>query len=104
VYDAIRRTKSRINSKNKLTRADLAVGLGISVIAWLLVGFIILRINGARSIGAQRCPIDGFPAEWQAGGEHFGSRRDHNICNYGYYSKADPSPLAKNGPPLLCRN
>jgi hypothetical protein len=80
------------SAKSNLTRADLAVGLGIGVIALVLVGLIILKSNGVLSIGAQRCPTDGFPVEWQAGGEHFGSRRDHNICNYGHYSKADHKP------------
>jgi hypothetical protein len=80
-----------VKSEN-LTRADLAIGLGIGVIALLLVGLIILRDNGTRSIGLQRCPIDGAAAEWQTGGDRFGSNRDHNICNYGHYSKADQKP------------
>jgi hypothetical protein len=79
-------------AKPNLTRADLSVGLGIGVIAILLVGLIILKSNGARSTGPQRCPIDGLPAEWQTGGEHFGSRRDHNVCNYGHFSKVDQKP------------
>lgn len=79
-------------AKSDLTRADLFVGLGIGVIALLLVGLIILKNNGARSVSPQRCPIDGLPAEWQTGGEHYGSRRDHNICNYGHFSKVDQKP------------
>jgi hypothetical protein len=78
--------------KSNLTRADLFVGLGIGVIAFLLVGLIILKNNGARSIRVQRCPIDGAPAEWQTGGEQYGSRRDHNVCNYGHFSKVDQKP------------
>ena len=83
---------SRINSKNKLTRADLLVGLGIGVIALLLVGLIILKNNGARYVGPQHCPIDGLPAEWQTGGDRYGSQRDHNVCNYGHFSKVDQKP------------
>lgn len=49
-------------AKSDLTGADLLVGLGIFVIALLLVGLIILKNNGARSIGPQQCPIDGQPA------------------------------------------
>ena len=88
---------SAVKSEN-LTRADLAVGLGIGVIALLLVRLIILKNNGARSIGLQRCPIDGAAAEWQTG-DRFGSNRDHNICNYGHYSRADQrgGPLASDG-------
>jgi hypothetical protein len=74
----------RLKSK-KLTRAELAVGIGIGVITLLLVGLIIFR-KGTNSINPQRCPIDGLPAEWQTGGERYGSRSDHNICNYGHFS------------------
>jgi hypothetical protein len=80
------------SAKSNLTRADLSVGFGIGVIALLLVGLIILKNNGVRSIGPQRCPIDGLPAEWQTGGERFGSRADHNVCNYGHFSKVDQKP------------
>jgi hypothetical protein len=79
-------------AKSSLTRAELLVGVGIGVIALLLVGLIILENNGTRSISPQRCPIDGAPAEWQSGGEHYGSRRDHNVCNYGHFSKVDQKP------------
>jgi hypothetical protein len=79
-------------AKSGLTRADLLVGLGIGVIALLLVGLIILKNNGARSVSPQRCPIDGLPAEWQTDGERVGSRRDHNICNYRHFSKIDQKP------------
>jgi hypothetical protein len=37
--------------KSNLTRANLAVGLGIGVITLLLVGFIILKNSGVRSVG-----------------------------------------------------
>jgi hypothetical protein len=79
-------------AKSGLTRADLLVGLGIGVIALLLVRLIILKNNGARSVSPQRCPIDGLPAEWQTDGERVGSRRDHNICNYRHFSKIDQKP------------
>jgi hypothetical protein len=79
-------------AKSGLTRADLLVGLGIGVIALLLVGLILLKNNGARSVSPQRCPIDGLPAEWQTDGERVGSRRDHNICNYRHFSKIDQKP------------
>jgi len=52
VHDAFL-TMCAVKSKN-LTRADLAVGLGIGVITLLFVGLIILKNNGARSIGLQR--------------------------------------------------
>ncbi len=79
------------SSKSNLTRAELLVGLGIGVIALLLVGLIILKNNGARSAGPVRCPIDGLPAEWQTGGR-YGSMGDHNVCNYGHWSKVDQKP------------
>ena len=79
-------------AKSNLTRADLWVGLGIGVIALFLVGLIILKNNGAGATSPQRCPIDGLAAEWQTGGEHYGSRRDHNVCNYGHFSKVDQKP------------
>jgi hypothetical protein len=72
-------------AKSGLTRADLFVGLGIGVIALLLVGLIILKNNGERSVSPQRCPIEGLPAEWRTDGERVGSRRDHDICNYGHF-------------------
>src|ERR1700730_1045932 len=77
--------KLQLKSRNP-TRADLAIWSGIGVVTLFLVALIILRNRGTNSVNPQRCPIDGLPAEWRAGGERFGSRSDHNICNYGHFS------------------
>lgn len=76
-------TKSRLKSNNHWTRADLALGTTVVVVALLLVGLILLRSKAAHSLGPQRCPIDGMAAEWRS------EQRGSNMCNYGHFSKSD---------------
>jgi hypothetical protein len=80
------------HSESKFTRSELALGLTIAGVVLLFVMFIIVRSNYVSGVPPQRCPIDGLPAEWQTDGERGGSRRDHNVCNYGHFSKVDQKP------------
>jgi hypothetical protein len=74
---------SQLRSKDNWTRADLAMGAAVVVVALLLLGLIFLRGKAAHSAGPQRCPIDGMAAEWRT------EERGRTICNYGHFSKAD---------------
>jgi hypothetical protein len=53
----------RIRAKNNWTRTELAIGSAVVAVTLLLVGLILLRSNGTRSLDSQRCPIDGMVAE-----------------------------------------
>lgn len=70
----------RVRATSKLTRGELAVGIGVLVVALLLVGLILLRSESGHSLAAQRCPIDGMAAEWR------GRAHGANICNYGHFN------------------
>jgi hypothetical protein len=56
--------------------------------ALILAGFVLLFglfvLIKHRANPPQHCPIDGQVAEWRTEGY-----RDHHICNYGHFSKAD---------------
>lgn len=57
----------------------------------MLAGFALLFglfvVIKRRANPTQRCPIDGQVSEWRND-----SYRDHHICNYGHFSKADQKP------------
>ena len=70
----------RVRATSKLTRGELAVGIGVLTMALLLVG-LILRLGGrGYRLAEQRCPIDGMAAEWAS--RPYGT----NLCNYGHFS------------------
>jgi hypothetical protein len=70
----------RISKKNnKPTRVELAVGIAVSAVMLLVVGLILL--GGRHPLAAQRCPIDGMPAEWRQDRPQGAS-----TCNYGHFS------------------
>jgi hypothetical protein len=73
---AVRR---RSKKNNKPTRAELAVGIAVLAVILLVVGLILLE--GKPPLAAQRCPIDGMPAEWRQDRPQGAS-----ICNYGHFS------------------
>jgi hypothetical protein len=73
------RRRSKKNSKP--TRAELAAGIAALAVILLVVGLILLE--GRPPLAAQRCPIDGMPAEWQ------NRPRGASICNYGHFSAVE---------------
>jgi hypothetical protein len=81
---------SRRGSKNKFI-PDLALGTTVFAIALLLVGLVLLRSQSARSMGAQRCLIDGMAAEWRC------DRRGRNICNCGHFRTVGQKPHTRCG-------
>jgi hypothetical protein len=82
----MRRFQSTISVQRKPISRRFDVVFSICLASFVLL-FGLALIVKHRANPPQRCPIDGQLAEWRNEGY-----RDHNICNYGHFSKVDQKP------------